>query len=189
MARTLIGGLLGGLAMYLVGFLFWGTPLSGLAFSRVTDGQSAAVQAALSQNLTLSGTGTYSIPSAGTEQGTILFGKGPIAMIHFNTSGFPAVDTTALVAGLLLSLLAGVIFAAALAIVARGVPAFVDRARAAVLFALAVTLYLDLGQPLFNHFGPGYFIYTFLGDFLGFAAAGLVITRWFLPPALRSPLQ
>ncbi len=183
MTRTLFGGLVGGLAMYLVGFLFWGTPLSGLAFAKLTDGQSAAVQSALAQNLTLGGTGTYLVPSPGTQQGTVLFGKGPIATVHFNTGGFPAVDTTALIGGLMLSLLAGVILAAALSIVARGVPAFVDRARVAILIALAVTLYLDLGQPIFNHYGPGYFIYLFLADFLGFVAAGLVICRWFLPKA------
>lgn len=34
MVRTVIGGLLGGLAIYVVGFIFWGTPLSGLAFHR-----------------------------------------------------------------------------------------------------------------------------------------------------------
>ena len=141
MTRTLFGGLVGGLAMYLVGFLFWGTPLSNLAFARISDGQSAAVQSALAQNLTLSGTGTYVVPSPGTQEGTVLFGKGPIATIHFNTGGFPAVDTTALMGGLVMALLAGVIFAAALGIVARGVPAFVDRARVAILIALAVTLY------------------------------------------------
>jgi len=181
MTRTLLGGLLGGLAMYLVGFLFWGTPLAGLAFGTAGDQQSAAIQASLAQNLTASGTGTYSIPSTATGQGTVLFGKGPIATIHFNTSGFPAVDTTALLGGLVLALVAGVIFAAALSIVAKWVPTFADRVRAGLLFALAVTLYLDLGQPIFNHYGPGYFIYTFLGDFLGFVAAALVIARWFLP--------
>jgi hypothetical protein len=167
--------------MYLVGFLFWGTPLANLAFRTVGDGQSAAVQAALAQNLTAAGTGTYSIPSTATGQGTVLFGKGPIATVHFNTSGFPAVDTSALLGGLVLALVAGVIFAAALGIVAKWVPTFADRARAGILFALAVTLYLDLGQPIFNHYGPGYFIYTFLADLLGFVAAALVIARWFLP--------
>ena len=62
MTRTLLGGLLGGLAMYMVGFVFWGTPLSGLAFTGAGDPQSAAIQAALAQNLTASGTGTQ--PSA-----------------------------------------------------------------------------------------------------------------------------
>jgi hypothetical protein len=169
--------------MYLVGFLFWGTPLSAIALSSAGAKQDAAVQAALAQNLTLSGTGTYSIPAAGTGQGTVLFGKGPIATIHFNASGFPVVDTNALIGGLVLALIAGVIIAIALDFVARVVPAFADRAKIAILFALAVTFYLDIGQPMFNHYGYRYFIYLFFADFLGFVAAALVITRWFLPKA------
>ena len=183
MARTLLGGLVGGLALYLVGFIFWGTPLSGLAFTGIGDQQSAAVQAALAQNLTASGTGTYSVPSTATGQGTVLFGKGPIATIHFNAGGFPVVDTSALIGGLVLALIAGVIFAIALDFVARVVPTFAERAKIAILFALAVTFYLDIGQPTFNHYGYRYFIYLFVADFLGFVAAALVITRWFLPKA------
>lgn len=187
MTRALLGGLVGGLVMYLVGFLFWGTPLSRLAFSSLPDAQSATVQAALAQNLTPGGTGTYLVPSPGTDQGTVLFGQGPVATVHFNTSGFPAVDSGALLGGLILSLIAGIVFAVAMTYVGRGVPAFADRARAAILFALAVTMYLDLGQPIFNHYGFGYFIYLFVGDFLGFVAAGLIIARWFVPADAATP--
>lgn len=37
MARTLLGGVIAGVALYLVGFLFWGTPLSQLAFNRLAQ--------------------------------------------------------------------------------------------------------------------------------------------------------
>lgn len=181
--RTIIGGLLGGLALYLVGFLFWGTPLSTIAFSRADDMQNAAVQAALAQNLTEHGTGTFIIPWPSTDQGTVLFGKGPIATVHFNTAGFPVVDSAALISGLILALITGLIIAFALRIVGERVPTFAERARVAVLFALAPTLYLDLGQPIFNHYGWRYFIYLFISNFVGLAVAGLVIARWFLPRA------
>lgn len=178
--RTLLGGIVGGFALYLVGYIFWGTPLSSIAFSTVDDGRSAAVQTALAQNLTENGTGTYVIPHPSTQQGTVLFGQGPIATVHFNTDGFPVVDTGALIAGLVLALITGIIIAFALRIVGEWVPGFADRARVAVLFALAATLYLDLGQPIFNHYGWRYFIYMFAGDFIGLAVAGLVIAKWFL---------
>lgn len=181
MTRTVIGGLLGGLALYLVGFLFWGTPLSGLAFSAIDDNRSAALQAALAQNLTETGTGSYIVPSPATGQGTVLFGQGPIATVHFNTNGFPVVDSGALIAGLILALATGLLIALALHAVAGRVTDFASRARVAVLFALAATLYLDLGQPIFNHYGWGYFVYAFLADFIGLAVAGLVVARWFLP--------
>lgn len=179
--RTVLGGIVGGFALYLVGFLFWGTPLSKIAFSTVDDARSAAVQAALAQNLTENGTGTYVIPWPSTQQGTVLFGQGPVATVHFNIGGFPAVDTGALLAGLVLALITGLIIAFALRVIADRVPAFAERAKVALLFALAATLYLDIGQPIFNHYGWRYFVYLFLSDFIGLAVAGIVIAKWFLP--------
>jgi hypothetical protein len=181
MAKTLFGGLVGGFALYLVGFIFWGTPLSMLAFKTVDDTQGAALQAAIAQTLTATGTGTYTIPSAATGQGTILFGKGPVATIHFNISGFPVVDSASLLGGLVMALVTGLIIAIAMSGIAPRVIDFKSRAKTVVLFALAAALYLDLGQPVFNHYGWGYFIYLFLGDFIGLSVAGLVISRWFLP--------
>ena len=179
--RTVLGGIVGGFALYLVGFIFWGSPLSNLAFSTVDDARGAAVQTALAQNLTENGTGTYVIPWPATQQGTVLFGQGPVATVHFNTGGFPVVDTASLIAGLVLALITGLIIAFALKIVGDRVPGFAERAKVAVLFALAATLYLDIGQPIFNHYGWRYFIYLFLSDFIGLAVAGLVIAKWFLP--------
>lgn len=183
MIRTVLGGLAGGLALYLVGFIFWGTPLSLLPFSTVDEARNAAVQTALAQNLTESGTGTYIIPWPATDQGTVLFGKGPIATVHFNTSGFPVMDTASLTAGFILALLTGIIVALALRIVGARVHGFAERAQVVILFSLAAALYFHLGQPIFNHYGWGYFVYLFLSDFIGLAAAGLVIAKWFLPRA------
>jgi hypothetical protein len=180
-AKTVAGGLAGGAALYLVGFLFWGTPLSALAFSTVDDATNAQLQAALGQALTQTGTGTYHIPWPATPQGTVLHGQGPIATIHYNTHGFAAMDSPSLLTGLILALITGIIIALALGF--AGLRTFSERARIVVLFALAATAYLDLGQPIFNHYGWGYFIFAFLGDFVGLSAAGLVIARWFLPKA------
>lgn len=181
MTRAMIGGLFGGLALYLVGFIFWGTPLANLAFSGLDDSRSAALQAALAQYLTESGTGTYAVPWPGSGAGTILYGKGPIATIHFVAQGFPIMDTAALVWGLIFALITGLAIAAALYGIGHRVLAFADRARVAVLFAFAAAFYLHLGQPVFNHYGWGYFIYLFLSDFIGLSAAGIVVARWFLP--------
>ena len=172
MVRTLIGGLLGGLALYLVGFIFWGTPLSGIAFAHAGEAQNLAVHQALASNL--AATGSYLVPDPGTPAGTALFGQGPIAMVHFVAQGCSVMDAPSLLLGLILALIAGIIVAVALDAVS---PA--NRLRTGLLFALAVTAYLDLGQPIFNHYGWGYFIYVFLGDLIGFGAAVAVIA-WFL---------
>jgi hypothetical protein len=181
MAKTLLGGVLAGVALYLVGFLFWGTPLSQLAFNRPGDPQVAAAHQALAETLTPTGTGTYLIPAPDTAGGSVLYGKGPVAMVHFNTSGFPVVDGGALGMGFLLAILTGLIIALALGAIGSRVTDFFSRAQVAILFALAGTVYTELGQPVFNHFGWGYWIYLFLSDFIGLSVAGLIIARWFLP--------
>jgi hypothetical protein len=181
MGRTLVGGVLGGVAMFFVGFIFWGTPLSRLAFSHIEQPQSAAVQQALADNLTMTGTGTYLVPAMGTAEGDMLYARGPVAMIHFNTSGFPIVDSTSLGIGFLLAIATGLLIALALGGIAGRVTDFMSRARVAILFAFAISLYIEIGQPIFNHFGWGYWVYLWLSDFIGLSVAGLVIARWFLP--------
>ncbi|ATE63201.1 hypothetical protein [Rhizorhabdus dicambivorans] len=181
MAKTLLGGVFAGVAMFFIGFIFWGTPLSQLAFNRIEQPQSAAIQQALAENLTITGTGTYAIPATGSAAGDILYARGPVAMVHFNTGGFPVVDSASLLSGFVLAIVTGLIIALAMGAVGSRVPDFFSRARIAILFALAATLYIEIGQPIFNHFGYGYWVYLFLSDFIGLAVAGLIIARWFLP--------
>lgn len=181
MIRTFIGGLAGGFAMYLVGFIFWGTPLGNIAFKQIDDMRMAAVQQALAANLTESGTGTYAIPWPATPAGTTLYGKGPVALVHFNTDGFPVMDSGSLVTGLILALFSALLIAFALRAVAPHVAGFADRAKLIVAFSLAIPFYIDIGQPVFTHAPWPYFLYGFACDSLGFIAAGLVIARWFLP--------
>ena len=181
MAKTLIGGVFAGVALYLVGFIFWGTPLSLLAFNRLAQPESAALQQALAETLSRSGTGTYLVPTTGTAAGDLLHARGPIATVHYNLAGFPVVDSASLGTGLILAIATGLLIALALGAIGSRVTDFFSRARVAILFALAATLYTDIGQPIFNHYGFGYWFYLFLSDFIGLSIAGLIIVRWFLP--------
>lgn len=181
MAKTLFGGMLGGVALYLIGFVFWGTPLARLAFNRLEDPQMSALHQALAETLTASGTGTYLVPTTGTAAGDLLYARGPVATVHFNIGGFPVVDTGSLGTGFLLAISTGLVLALALGTVGARIPDFMSRARIAIGFALAAALYIDIGQPVFNHYGYGYWIYMFFADFIGLSVAGLIIARWFLP--------
>src|SRR5690349_7746958 len=152
MLRSLIGGLVAGLVMFFIGFVFWGTPLAEAAFSKADDAQSAAVQTALAQNLNPSGTGTYVIPTPSTAQGTELYGRGPIAMVHFNTGGFAAEDMSMMLPGLIFALVSGLMMAFGIAAVSRE-NSFAEVTRLVVLFSLGITTWTILAQPVFNHFG------------------------------------
>lgn len=174
MVRSLVGGLLGGLAMFITGFIFWGTPLSALALSRAEAQASANLQAAMAQALTPTGTGVYVIPDPSTAQGTILYGRGPVAQIFYNSNGFPVMDGASLIGGLILSLVVGVVIALALRF---AVADFASRARVAILFALAAVLWLHIGQAVFNHAPWGYILYLAFSDFVALALAGLIAAK------------
>jgi hypothetical protein len=174
MIRTVIGGLLGGIALYITGFIFWGTPLSALAFHRADAQASADLQAAMARALTPTGTGVYIVPDPSTAAGTVLFGKGPIATIHYNVLGFPVTDGSSLIAGLILALIVGLLVAIALRTAATD---FAGRLRTGLLFAFIAILWMHLGQPIFNHAPWGYFLYLAFSDFIGLAAAVAVAAK------------
>lgn len=174
MIRTIAGGILGGFALFIIRFLFWQTPLSALAFHRAAEVPSANLQAALAQGLTQAGTGVYIVPDPATAQGTVLYGKGPIATIFYNNSGFPVTDSAALIGGLILALIAGIVIALALKFTAAD---FSNRARIALFSSLAAVLWLDVGQAVFNHAHWGYILYLAFSDFIALSAAGLIAAR------------
>jgi hypothetical protein len=84
--RALIGAVAAAVAMFIIGFIFFATPLNGIGTRSVEDAQAAAVQTALAQNLPA--TGTYAVPSDATAGQTTLYGRGPIATIHYTVSGY-----------------------------------------------------------------------------------------------------
>lgn len=179
MTRVILGGLLGGLALWVVGFIFWGTPLSMLAFSNAGDAQSVALQAALAQHLSAGGTGAYPIPWPGTPAGTAAYGQGPIALVLFNTSGFAIPDAGALIGGLVLAVVCALLLAFALNRVALHL-SFAGRVTLVAMVGVAFTAYSQLGQPVFNHAPWGYYVYMWLSEIAGWLAAGAAIA-WTLP--------
>jgi hypothetical protein len=183
MLRLIIGSVLGGLAQFIVGFIFWGTPLAGLAYKVAGDAENANVQQALAANLTATGSGTYYVPWPDTAQGTTLHGQGPVAMIHFNTQGFPLVEGSSLIAGLILSIATIFLLGLALHLIAPRVKDFATRVKILVLVTVATVLYFTVGQPVFNYFMPwGYFVYLAISEVAGLVAGGLVVA-WFLGKA------
>jgi len=179
MIRTLLGGLVGGVVMFVTGFIFWATPLGEIPFSRAGEPQNAALQIALAQNLTPTGTGAYLIPEfRNSAAGTVLYGTGPIAIVHYNLNGFPTEDTGMIVTGFVMALLSGLLIAFGLA--ATAAASFAARARLVVCVALGINLWTILAQPVFNHFGWGYWVYSFIAESTGLILAGLVIARWFV---------
>ena len=178
MIRVVIGSAAAAVAMFVIGFIFFGLGLQNLAMKSVGDVQAAPIQQALRANI--ADTGTYVVPGDRTPEQTRMYGTGPVATIHYNVNG----QVGGMSAGLALK---GLIFnfAIALAIgmaligIDGRVRDFGSRARVAAIIGVAAAAFTHLGMPLYYPYGWGYFVYLFLADSLMLAAAG-VIVAWFL---------
>jgi hypothetical protein len=185
--RILIGGLVAGLILFVVGFIFWATPLHEFAYKNAPDAQGAAIQLSLGQNLSQTGTGTYIIPAPHTQQGGALHSQGPIATVHFNVRGYSPDDMSMILPGFIMAVIAGLLIAFGLAAVGGGGRSFRSTAQLVILFSIGVTVWTLLAQPVFNHYGWGYWIYSFIAETTGLILAGLVVARWFLPHPRSAP--
>lgn len=185
MGRILIGSAAAAVAMFIIGFIFFATPLNQLHVRSLDNGQAAGVQQALAEYLPA--TGTYHVPSDDTPEQSVMYGQGPIATIHYNTDGFAIGDAGSMIGGLVLDFVVALLIGTALNGIDRRVPDFASRARLVVIFALAAAGYMRLGEPIWYHHDWGHFIYLFIADFVTLAAAGLILSRWFLTRSNAAP--
>ena len=184
LGRVVIGAAMAAVAMFIIGYIFFGTPLARLGTVGLGDAQAAAVQQTMAANLPR--TGTYFVPSVDTQAQTNMFSQGPIATIHYNTSGFAAMDSSALAGGLVLNFIAALLIGLGLNLVAARVADLASRIRLVVLFALGAGIFAHLSRPIYYHHDWANAIYVFVADTAMLAVAG-VILAWFLPVPRAGP--
>ena len=187
MVKMAFGAFVAAIAMFVTGFLFYATPLQQIAFQSLDDGKAAAVQGALADNLSESGTGTYIIPNPSTSAGGVGYISGPIATVHFNSAGFPIADMTVLVWGFVHEFIVCFLLGWALMGIDRRVSDYVSRGKTVIMFSVAASAFLHLGNPIWYHHDWAYEIYRFIADAVMLSVAGLILARWFLPVAAEMP--
>jgi hypothetical protein len=189
MFKMALGAFVAAIAMFVTGFLFYATPLHNLAFQSLDDGKAAAVQGALVDNLAATGTGTYTIPNPSTSAGGVGYISGPVATIHFNTSGFPipGADMSVLAWGFFHEFIICFLLGWALMGIDRRIPDYVSRSKTVIMFALAASAFIHLGNPIWYHHDWTYAIYRFFADAIMLTVAGMILARWFLPVAAEMP--
>lgn len=183
MFKMAIGSFASAFAMFVAGFLYFAGPIALTGYSHASEAQSAAVQAALAANLPQ--TGTYMIPDPSTQSGTTLYGKGPVATVHFNTMGFSLESMDGMIWGFVLYLVAAILMAGGLS----HVPDFRGRLVVIACFAVAASSLTILTDPIFLHQDWAYAIFAFVGSVLILCVGGFVLARWFLPSAAQKPQE
>jgi hypothetical protein len=188
MIKLMFGSFVAAIAMMISGFVYFAGPVALMGFSTANDTQSAVLQSAFAANLPE--TGTYLIPNPATESGTTLYGKGPVATVHYNRRGFSLETMDGMMWGFALYLVAAALMAGALSQLDRRVPDFKSRAVIVVCFAFACTALNILTDPIFSHQDWTFAIFAFVGDVLILCIGGLILARWFLPTRaeMASPL-
>ena len=182
MVRILIGSLAGGVAMFIVGFLLWATPLQYFGFSSATDAQNAAIQLSLAQNLPH--TGHYIVPNPMTQVGGNGYTKGPIASVDYNGAGFSTSDPASMIGGFIQEIIVSLMIGLSLLGIAGRVTDFESRAKVAIGLSAAATVMIALSDPIWMHADWRYAIYALIADLAMLSASSLVIARWFLPKAI-----
>mgnify|MGYP000504074296 CR=1 FL=1 len=184
MARALVGAVAAAVAMFIIGFIFFVTPLQKIAVGSLGDLQAASVQSALAAHLP--GTGTYYVPSGDTRAQSEMYARGPVATVHYNIHGFAPASSSAMVMGFVQLLIVALLMAAALYTLSRHVARFADQATVLGLFVVAVVGYLRFGEPIWFHQPWGYAIYMFVAECVSLGVAGFIILKLLLPTSARA---
>lgn len=179
MGRVIVGAAAGAVVMFILGFIFWASPLAGLATGTLGDAQAADVQAALAANIP--DTGAYDVPVDGSQAQKAMYARGPIAFIQYTSEGSGNPTPADMIAGFIHMYISALLIGFALLAVSRHVREFSTRAAITLFFALGAGVYILLGTPIWAGHGWNYYIYTLVADVIGLVAAGLIIARWFLP--------
>lgn len=187
MFKVIPGAFVAAIAMFLLGFIFFATPLSNIHLGGLGDSEAAAVQTALAANMPADGAGTYAIPEPSVSASqSELYARGPIAMVHYNPNGFAIGDTGALVSGFVHMLVVALLLGAALYSLAGHVRDFGARLSITILFALSVSVFTLLGDPIWYHQDWTHHVYRFVANTIMYVVAGAIIARWFLPKDVDS---
>jgi hypothetical protein len=178
MIRVVIGSAAAAVAMFVIGFFFFGLGLQNIAMGTVGDLEAAPIQQTLRANIAR--TGTYVVPGTRTAEQTRMFGTGPVALIHYNVNGQVArVSPGTTLKGLIFSFAVALAMGLGLMGIAGKVPDFRARAWVVVFVAVASAAFTHLGVPIYFPHGWGWYIYLFIADAVALAAAGIIVA-WFI---------
>lgn len=179
MGRLVTGSVVAAIVMFVLGFIFYATPLMQIGQATAPVDTQLAVHEALKS---LPGTGTYFIPFDETDPAIrAAHESGPTAVVKVNMTGSPQMDPMVFAAGYVHMALTAFLIGLLLWTLRHRVNNFVDRAGLVILLALVAAFFTRLGEPVWYRTDWANALYVGFADFVMLAAAGLVIARWFMP--------
>jgi hypothetical protein len=178
MQRLIVGGLVAGIVMWLLGYVFYGL-LFGYGWASAPESVNLAIQSALKA---LPGSGQYIVPGGDTPAMVAAYQAGPIAEISYNVKGFAMFDPASMFGGLFHFIVVATMVG--LLIRNLGSRGFGDRARVVVGLAATAVVYIHLAGPIWYHGIWRHALFLTVADFVILTAGGLIMARWFVRPGV-----
>jgi len=179
MKRYGLGGLLAAAAMFIWGSVFWLSPIPSGVMKTATD--DAALGAALKTYLPT--TGTYFVPgmSDDVDAMTRLHEAGPVAMIHIEVEGSPAMDPKVFIKGFVhllgVALLSGWLLSLAL----PSLGGYASRVGFVVLLGVTASFAYDLGSTVWWPIQTSWGLIGVVYNVVNWCIAGLILAAFFKP--------
>lgn len=177
MGRMIWGCFIAAIAMFIMGFVFYATPLARTAFASGDPAVIARVQTAMAE---LPKSGTYAIPDPEAPGGAQAYEKGPVGMLRFVKSGYPVFDPVVLAKGFAHYFVSVLFFGLMLLATAEKLSMRVRREVIAGTVVGASVMNV-LGDPVWYRLDWTYALYVFVANTIILIAGALIVARWFIP--------
>ena len=180
MLKSALGALLAAIAMFVWGFVYWG---SGLVdpFTHMSAEAEAALGEAVKTNLTADGVYVVPDPKNGTEEEWMQrMSAGPFAMINLKAGGTPPMQTT-LALGFVHMLVTTILLAALLMYVTPAAN-YLERLKVIATVGFIAAVFAHFGQPIWWHYPWPYALVGAIYDLGAYVISGAVLA-YFVTPA------
>jgi hypothetical protein len=180
--RVLLAGALGGLVMFVWGFVFWAvSPLPSKYLPEVP--QDAALRRALDDALPTSG--TYVFPSRSESRETMKerHAQGPVGVVAFHKGGVDMEDPSIFLKGYLHFAACAVIAAGIMSTVVGSLRAYGSRALFVFRLGLFAGVAIELGKTIWWNAPMDFLLLNCAFHFVGWGLVGLAVAGIVKPPA------
>ncbi|MBC7522732.1 MAG: hypothetical protein H7268_16770 [Sandarakinorhabdus sp.] len=179
MQRMILGCGVAAIVMFILGFVFYATPLGMTAYAKAEPAVVARVQAAMAD---LPESGAYAIPDPQAVGAAQDYERGPVGVLRFVKSGYPLFDPMVLLKGLGHYFVSVLFFGLTLLATAEKLDL---RTRRSVIAGTVVgaTVMNVLGDPVWYRLDWTYSLYVFVANSIILGAGALIVARWFVPRA------
>lgn len=185
MKQLILASVLGALAMFVFGAVYWMNPLPKNGFKSAKD--DVEIQAFLKERFPQAG--TYSVPDI--DQSHDDFGKkagqGPVAIMHVVAKGGPSSMGPMMAKGFLTQLFAAFFLSLLMKSCLDALKTYGDRVRFCALVGLVAAVFVTGGNMVWWHHSVPFTLFTGAYQILAFIIGGLVIAKFIRPERETKP--